>query len=120
MTKAEILTKYPNASASFIRRNASDAGGEVSRAEPQQVVRDALPPAVKRTAPNRTRYAVRITSFRSRLIDPDNLCGKFFTDCLRYAGLIPDDTAAIMDYSIRQQKTSKDQERTEITLTPIS
>lgn len=51
-----------------------------------------------------TRLHVRITSFRSRLIDPDNLCPKYFIDCLRYAGLIQNDTADDITLEISQKK----------------
>lgn len=70
-----------------------------------------------RTDGHSPRYAVRIICHRSRLIDPDNACGKAFVDCLRHAGIIPDDTAAIMDYSISQQKAkSKKEQFTEIVI----
>lgn len=69
------------------------------------------------TAGNGIRYGVSIKSFRTILLDPDNLCGKYFVDCLRYAGILPDDTAALVDYRICQEKVqTKDQERTEITI----
>lgn len=71
-------------------------------------------PAVPAPQGVRPRFSVRIISFRARLLDPDNLVGKYAVDCLRYAGLLPDDTAEIMDYRIEQQKCPKAEERTEI------
>jgi len=64
------------------------------------------------------RFSVRITSYRVRLLDPDNLCGKYFVDCLRYSGIIPDDTATVVDYSIRQEKVRTKAE--EATLIEVS
>lgn len=37
------------------------------------------------------RVLVRVTSFRVRLLDEDNLCEKYHVDCLRYAGIISGD-----------------------------
>jgi hypothetical protein len=52
-----------------------------------------------------------------QLLDRDNLCGKFFLDSLRYAGLIEDDSEREIDFSIRQEKVETlNQERTEIEL----
>ena len=58
---------------------------------------------------------VRVTSYRRRTIDPDNLCPKYFIDCLRYAEIIKDDTAAHITLTVGQEKVaSKSDERTEI------
>jgi len=37
------------------------------------------------------RLLVRVTSFRCRLLDEDNLAIKYHVDCCRYAGIIPGD-----------------------------
>lgn len=61
------------------------------------------------------RFRVCVTSYRRRLTDQDNLAPKFFVDCLRYAGVIPDDSPQAIDYSITQVKVrKKEEERTEI------
>jgi len=92
-------------------------GNPSPRPQPQPVVRDEPLGPVPRTDGDGPRYAVRIISFRVRSVDPDNLCGKHFIDALRHAGIIPDDTTAIMDYSISQQKVkSKEEESTQITV----
>jgi hypothetical protein len=73
-----------------------------------------------REAGDATRFSVRVTSYRRRLIDPDNLCPKFFIDCLRYCGAIPDDRAQDITLEVRQEKVKRKQdERTEIEVTPI-
>lgn len=59
------------------------------------------------------RLLVRITSVRRRLLDYDNLIGKYFVDCLRYCGILSDDTEAEIDLRISQRKTKiKDDEKT--------
>ncbi len=66
------------------------------------------------------RVSVRITSFRRRAIDPDNLCGKYALDCLRYSGILRDDRAAEIEFSTAQKKVArKEEERTEIEISPV-
>lgn len=60
------------------------------------------------------RFIVRITSFRSRLLDLDNLCAKSLLDSLRYAGLIPGDSPQDITLVVSQEKCAKKDERTEI------
>jgi hypothetical protein len=61
------------------------------------------------------RLVVRIVSLRRRLLDPDNLCPKYFIDGLRYSGLIPGDRPQDIILEVRQEKvSSKENERTEI------
>lgn len=94
--------------------------GSASGAKPQQPVRDVPLAENKGEARNKGRFQVSIVSFRRRLMDPDNLCGKYFLDQCRYDGHIPDDTAAVIGYSISQTKVFRKQdERTEIEITPL-
>lgn len=66
------------------------------------------------------RYVVRIVSFRTRLLDVDNLCEKFAVDFLRYCGAIPSDAPATTQITIEQKKTGKEEEdRDEITVIRI-
>lgn len=70
-----------------------------------------------RKAQDAIRIIVRLTSCRIRLLDPDNLCPKYFIDGLRYAGLLPDDREKDICLEIRQVKVAtKGEERTEIEL----
>ena len=67
------------------------------------------------------RYLIRITSFRRRLIDEDNLCSKLAIDCCRYAGLIPDDAPGVTKIESAQQKVGEEsQERTLIEIFDIT
>jgi hypothetical protein len=78
--------------------------------QPEQAVLAGTDGPVYGEKKNPTRILVR--SLRRKLIDPDNLCPKYFIDCLRYAGLIPDDTAQDIEISIRQEQVPKGQEQT--------
>lgn len=63
---------------------------------------------------------VVVTSYRRRLCDPDNLCPKYFIDCLRYAGLIRDDRPQDISLEVRQQKVAhRKDERTGIVIEPL-
>jgi len=55
------------------------------------------------------RFLVRIKSTRKRLLDEDNLCGKYHIDLLRYAGVIPNDTPDQIKVEISQKKSGKGQ-----------
>lgn len=106
--------------ADYERKRANQIGGLPSSPQPQRAVRNEPLAEIPRAHGHGQRYAVVITSVRTRLLDPDNLCGKWFIDGLRHAGLIPDDTAAIVDYTICQKKAaSKECQRTEIEIIPL-
>lgn len=86
-----------------------------SSAELKQALRHEPLAKAKGKEGDARRFRVRVTSFRRRLTDQDNLAPKFFIDCLRYAGVIPDDSPQAIDYSITQVKVrKKEEERTEI------
>mgnify|MGYP000155408296 CR=1 FL=1 len=59
---------------------------------------------------NTGRIHIRLTARRKRLIDPDNLVFKYFIDCLRYAGAIPDDRAEDVTIETKQEKTRQKEE----------
>ena len=91
-----------------------------SGAEPERIVPHESVAKEEGKAGNSIRYAVCIRSFRSRLCDPDNLCPKYFIDCLRYAGSIPDDRPQDITLSISQFKVPRHEQRTEIEIIPLS
>ena len=90
MTKNEITRRFPNASAAFIAANL-----DPENSGPAAVVEhdpgDAPLAAETLQRPDRRQFLVRVTSFRRRLLDEDNLCEKYHVDLCRYAGAIPDD-----------------------------
>lgn len=66
------------------------------------------------------RFLVSVVSKRVRLVDPDNLCPKYIIDCLRYAGVLPDDSPEFVTTSFSQIKVARfDQEETLIEVTRI-
>ena len=105
--------------AGYVERNGEwhKVGGAASRAESQPVVRDEPVAAPPRETGDAGRVRVRVVSFRARLCDPDNLCPKYFIDCLRYAGLIADDTPEYITLEVRQVRCRRAEQRTEIVIT---
>lgn len=124
MTENEIRRRFPNASQATIRRNKT--GSSASSPKPEQVVRHE-PVAKKAGEASHTKSipcrVVRITSYRRRLLDFDNLAGgcKYFLDCCKYAQLIPDDRPQDITLKVNQVKVKTEaEERTEITIEPGS
>ena len=64
---------------------------------------------------NTGRAIVRIQSFRTRFLDPDNSGVKYLIDGLRYAGIITDDSTRHIILSVYQVKVkTRAEERTEV------
>ena len=63
------------------------------------------------------RVLVRVTSFRKRLLDEDNLCEKYHIDLCRYAGVILGDEAGQTKIEVCQIKIGKKDK--EITLVEV-
>lgn len=121
MNSAELKRKFPNASPGFINANAVHVDRETANAKPERTVCDAPVREVEGKESHAKRVRVSIVAFRTRLLDPDNLCVKYFVDCLRYAGLIIDDRPEDIILEVSQVKVStEDEERTEITLSSLN
>jgi hypothetical protein len=103
MTREQIVARWPFASEDFIEANLS-AGSDAQGAVIERPVRHEPLAAKERKGGHPSRLHVRITSVRGRLIDADNLCAKFFTDCLRYCGAIQDDSPEFVTIETRQRK----------------
>jgi hypothetical protein len=122
MTSAEFRIRFPHASESTIRANCDDyISPKALREAPTPVVeRDLRLRALGTDEPKKSdtgRFLVRVTSFRRRLLDEDNLCEKYVVDCCRYAGLLPGDAPGTTRIEVRQEKVrSKEEERTEIVI----
>jgi hypothetical protein len=113
----ELKQRFPRISASCLAANSA-----LPSAEPKQVVRDGALAEKEREGGNSGRCLVRITSFRSRLLDPDNLVGgaKYFVDSMRYCGAIANDDPSSIVLEVRQEKVkTKAQEKTVIELIPL-
>ncbi len=65
---------------------------------------------------------IRIVEYRKRLTDFDGGCSKYLLDALVEAGVLADDSLAyVQSVSRRQVKVdSEEQEKTEVTLWPVS
>lgn len=74
----------------------------------QSVVRNEPMAAKEREISHSERLHVRVISYRKRLCDADNLCPKYFIDCLRYAEIIKDDSAKYITLEVGQQKSETD------------
>lgn len=90
----------------------------VSDPKPQPIVRKELLDSSKTQKGSRTRLALRITRYATRLLDEDNLAGaKLLVDQMRYAGILPDDDPGSTKIILDQIKVSKKtEERTEISI----
>lgn len=92
-----------------------DPNHQLSSAELEQAFRHEPLAKTQGEKGGTGRFRVCVTSYRRRLCDLDNLAPKYLIDCLRYAGIIPEDTPQAIDYSVRQVKVrKKEEERTEI------
>lgn len=115
----ELSKLFPKASPDFLRLNGHcniplPPHNPAPDPQPKRRVRDGALAARKTKKGYSAFYVIRITSFRSRLIDSDNLCGKWHCDALRYAGIIPSDAPDRARIETAQIKCPKGQERTEI------
>lgn len=104
MDEQQFRQRFPNASASCVAANVARARPV---AEPQRIARDAALGAAQTKSRDSQRFLVRITSVRKRLLDEDNLVGKYHCDLLRYAGIIPSDAPAVTSIQTRQRKAAK-------------
>ena len=131
MTADEWKKRLPNCSDDFLRRNASDYQPVPRRNDPP---RDTGKAAVVERNPRHgalgtrkvqkrdtRKFLVRVTSFRKRLIDEDNLCEKFHVDLCRYSGMLPSDAAGKARVTTGQEKVGSDEdERIEIVIERIA
>ena len=66
------------------------------------------------------RFLITLTDYRLRLLDYDNLNPKKEIDCIRYAGLIPEDNPENLEILVRQKKVTRtDEIRLEIEIIRI-
>lgn len=111
------LTKLNDANlrARIERQIASEDSSKIQSAVAKPIVCHEPLATKEREASDATRLHVRVISYRRRLCDADNLCCKYFIDCLRYAEIIKDDSAKYITLEVGQQKVdSASEERTEI------
>jgi len=129
MTRDELLKRFPNASAAFLRNNSDDHPSRLpARQERKPDTRPALVSAPqgkgtgKRSVVPGERYRISFTVHAVRPRDWDNLTAsiKQLQDCLVEAGWLPDDNWKVLEGTVRSDKAaSKAEERTEITIERI-
>lgn len=122
MTVDHIPLKYQNQVAAQLYANPAPASNrrKAQGAVAERSLRDAPPGAPRGEAAYTGRVRVGITSVRRRLIDPDNLCPKYFIDCLRYAGLIRDDSPGEVEIQTAQRLPAPgEEEHTLIDIVPL-
>ena len=93
-----------------IQRTLLNRKSASSNAKPKRAVRNEPLAKGGGKKEDTGRIHIRLTARRKRLIDPDNLVFKYFIDCLRYAGAIPDDRAEDVTIETRQEKTREEEE----------
>lgn len=88
------------------------------RAKPEPAICHEPVAKKAREDSNPKSTCVGITSFRRRLLDPDNCIPKYFIDGCVYAGILHGDSPDKITLEIRQVKVkTKAEERTEIEIT---
>ncbi len=122
MNTAELKLRLPNASPAFIRLNATEARqvdirdndtGTAPKLE--RHTGDGAVGTVQVEGRIGRRFLVRVTAYRHRLLDEDNLCEKYHVDLCRYAGVLPSDAAGRAKIEVSQEKVgSKEPEETKI------
>jgi hypothetical protein len=110
VTREQLAKQFPNCSQQFLELNSeadfpTDGAGPVAQLEPD-IGHGAVAeiPVQKGT---RRRFLVRYTSIRKRLLDQENLCTKYTTDLLRYAGIISGDSPSEAKIEITQIKAGQ-------------
>jgi len=94
----------------FVQRAFLNRKSSSSNPKPKRPVRNEPLAKSGGKKENTGRIHIRLTARRKRLIDPDNLVFKYFIDCLRYAGAIPDDRAEDVTIETKQEKTRQKEE----------
>ena len=94
----------------IIQRTFLDSKSSSRNPKPKRAIRNEPLAKTGRKKENTGRIHIRLTARRKRLIDPDNLVFKYFIDCLRYAGAIPDDRAEDVTIETKQEKTRQKEE----------
>lgn len=139
MTRAELLKLFPNANAEFLSQNASDFKPRVSPQKPIKTIPrplstqknhetdpisqsprtdakleclagDGALGEIEGKEEGSGRFLVRFVSVRKRLLDEDNLCEKWYLDCLRYTGIVRDDRPEEVKVITTQRKVEPGEE----------
>ncbi len=118
MTDQQLLERFPNASKSFIKANATDIRATATEirqadlhpdgpgplAKLERVAGDGAMGAVSIQKGIGRRFRVVVKSRRKRLLDIDNLAEKYHVDLCRYAGVISSDAPGTTEIEVSQEK----------------
>lgn len=112
----ELKRRFPGASESFIEKNKDK--GNASDTKPEQIIQHQLERQIQGKKENSRRVLISFETCRRRLLDEDDLCAKFFTDCLRYAGIIHGDSAkeATIEKPVQRLCKKGEKEHTIVTI----
>jgi hypothetical protein len=108
ISRLAIEQRFPNASESFRKLNANPEAQDTGTAPVvERVAGNAALETRKAKVADSTRFLVRVTSVRVRLLDQDNLAEKYHVDCCRYAGILPDDNPEQTQIQVTQRRCLK-------------
>lgn len=124
MNPHQLKRLFPHASKSVLAANSGDYGAgkpeavipvKDSRkaAESERAVKgegQQLAGCIEAKKGSPGRLHLKFISVRKRACDPDNLVPKWTIDCLRYCGIIKDDTSEHITLETTQQKCCKGEE----------
>ena len=113
MTPEQLKSKFPHASASFIRINNS----RLHTPEPERPKKRALERPVSREEESPVRLEICFRIYATRACDWDNYRTKDLQDALIIAGLLPDDNWRTLQGRVEShQVQTKAEERTEVSV----
>ncbi len=120
MNPHQLLRLFPHASNAVLQVNSVDYGaGAPPLVERGHQDALALPPQANRS--DTARFLVRVQSVRKKLLDEDRISECAIVDCVRYAGIIPDDRPAITRIETTQRKVAKgEEEHTKVEVYEVS
>lgn len=124
MTRAEILARYPNASAAFIARNLAPENSGVCPTVAQPDQRTALVPIAEAEETHwylsAKRFEITFRVYSVRPADYDGIDIKALQDFLVASKILPDDKWNVLSGRVLSCKASTAQdERTEIEIRVI-
>lgn len=93
-----------NSVGQYVKTRRLDAGNPRTFAVVERDIGNGALGQSKDKAKIGKRVLVRVTSFRHRLLDEDNLCEKFHVDLCRYAGILPSDAPGQTKIEVSQEK----------------
>lgn len=109
MNRNDILRRFQRASEGFIQANIPTGDSGKAAVVERDLGNGTLgQEEVQRRACS--KFFIRVTSVRHRLIDQDNLCEKYHVDLCRYASIIPDDSPDKLEIEVCQIKAGKGQQ----------